>query len=537
MSVTKTGQRKLMNKEKSSDILDVIQANDKAFIKLIRDRLGIIIHRHQINDLRKTVESACHLFQCTPQQYIQLLRGCPDQSPILHHLIASITVGETYFFRDKGQMELLQQSLLPKLIERKRQQQNLVLTVWSAGCSSGEEIYTIAILLHEILPDIEDWTLNLLGTDINTEALQKAIIGQYSDWSMRSTEHYIKQKYFSYDEHSHYTLTDKIRRMVSFDYLNLSSDNYPSILNNTNAKDLILCRNVLIYFDSQCLAELMQKMSKSLMPGGYLLLGASDPVDIKATNLTFHYKQGVLFSRPLEEEAVNIPLQEEKTKKEALTGAFEPVKMKVLATPVKSTSASPIEKSVEQSSRKVDKELISKLLSEAKWKEVLETIHSYHSQVDSSAFLLNASAVALANLGKLEEAITLFQRSLSLDPTNQYGYFIYALTLTELNRFDQAEKALRKTLFFDHQFVAGHYHLGLLLLRNNQHEAGLKCLRNALNIAKNKDPNQLVVQSQALSYGRLVDRLGYEIELYSGLENTKIGNKGHGYKDTNKEQA
>lgn len=472
------------------------------FIELIRKRLGIIIHRHQTNELDQTILKACNKFNCLPQEYLQKLQNCQDNSPLLEHLVAGITVGETYFFRDKRQMELLKNTLLPDIINMKREQGNLSLRIWSAGCASGEEIYSIAMLLYEMMPDINKWALNLLGTDLNTTAVQKAIAGCYSEWSMRTMTDYLKQRYFI-PNGSQYLLRENIRDLVKFDYLNLNDNVYPSICNNTNAQDLILCRNVLIYFDNNLIAQLMQKLNTCLVPGGYLLLGASDPINIDATDLIFHHEQGMLFLRPAAKKCLPSTLSVQE-KRNPTTKNSPVLNKHTVATPKLIKTTQPI-----------DETFISKLLHEAQWQETLNIINASDSHQQKSVFLLNAKATAYANLGKLEAAVTALHESLVIDPTNKYSYFTYGVTLIELNRLPEAEKALRKTLFLDYQFVMGHYQLGLLLLRSKQKNAGLKCLRNALTIAKTKDPNQTVPGPESLSYDRLAAILSYEIELYA----------------------
>ena len=161
-----------------------------------------------------------------------------------------------------------------------------------------------------------------------------------------------------------------------------------------------------------------------------------------------------------------------------------------------------------------NQKLVTQLLNENRWQEVLETIHLCENSGNQSSFLLNAKATACANLGKLEQALQYCLDSLKLDATNKYTYFTYALTLAELNRLEEAETALRKTLFLDHQFVVGHFQLGLLLLRRKQREIGLKSLTNALTIAETKNPTEAVPGYQGLYYGRLSEIFKHEIEIY-----------------------
>jgi chemotaxis protein methyltransferase CheR len=489
-------------------VIETLKTSEHALLNLIHERLGIIIHPHQTRDLYKTIVEACHKFQFLPEEYLSRLNNCSSHDPLIEHLIVGITVGETYFFRDKRQVDLLKDKILPTIIKSKKEQGNLSLRIWSAGCASGEEIYTVAMLLNEILPDKKAWSLNILGTDINTLSLQKAIKGYYGEWSMRSIDNYYKQKYFVHEE-SHYNLRPEIRDSVKFDYLNLNDEIYPSLFTNTNMQDLILCRNVLIYFDSERVGRLMHKLSASLIPGGYLLLGASDPVDFKPDDLIFHHNDGMLFSRPTLEpvEPVKESIKKINSKSFSLAESVEAEIEKInFFGQTKSVAINPKNT---QSALEND---ITKLLREARWQEVLVVVSAYPSNEKLSPLVLNSKAIALANLGKLDQAVDTLQTSLSIDPTNKQSYFIYGLVMAELNQVEQAEKALRKTLFLDHEFVEGHYQLGLLLLKNKQKEAGLKCLQHALSIANRKDPLESIPEQNELSYGRFAEIVKHEIE-------------------------
>jgi chemotaxis protein methyltransferase CheR len=469
------------------------------FIDFIRERLGIIIHPHQKNDLYKLVKEACKKFNCAPHEYFKMLKEAEDHSALIEHLILGITIGETYFFRDAEQIRLLKDTILPELIAKKRKENNTILRIWSAGSSSGEEIFTIAMLLCDMLPDINAWTLNLLGTDINTMALKKALSGIYSEWSMRSTPERYKQRYFTMKDQK-YVLSQAIRNMVTFLYLNLNENIFPSILNDTNAQDLIICRNVLIYFDRDRGAELMKKFSAALVPEGTLLLGASDPVYTAETDFIFKYKQGALFIRGPEVQQNTVPIEDTTS---------TPVKIK----PVKKEPAKiePIELEQTQDQQK---ETITQLLNENQWQKTLDTIHSYQKNIIKSAFLLSAEATAFANLGKLDKAADLCYQSLAVDSASIDTHFTLAMILIELNRTKEAEVELRKTLFLDHQFVMGHFQLGLLLIKNKQHELGLKCLQNALSIVKNNNPDQSIKGSPHINYRNLTEILEHEIELH-----------------------
>lgn len=277
----------------NSTPLKDIKRLESAFIELIHKRFGLVIHVNQTQLLAETIAAACTQFNYSPQEYLDHLKSCSSKSASLANLLAAITVGESYFFRDKNQMNLLEKTLLPQLINRRTNDHSL--KIWSAGCSSGEEIYTIAMLLTKLIPDLDAWDLYLIGTDINAAALEKALAGRYGQWSMRSIPDHYMQRYFSKSNRSYY-LTPEIRQLVHFKYLNLCDNSYPSIINGVYDVDLILCRNVLLYFDNDLVAKIMKKLSTCMGDGSYLVLGASDPIITSGTNLVFHHDGAIYFS-------------------------------------------------------------------------------------------------------------------------------------------------------------------------------------------------------------------------------------------------
>ena len=161
--------------------------------------------------------------------------------------IALLTNGETYFFRDHGQFDLLRLRLLPELIERRRDAKTLRL--WSAGCSSGEEAYSLAMLLDMLLPKRDGWNILILGSDIDEAALAKARRGHYGQWSFRMAPPALKQRYFQ-RKGDEWMLDERIRSMVTFRTSNLIGETFPSA--ELRDMDLILCRNVFIYFGAAC---------------------------------------------------------------------------------------------------------------------------------------------------------------------------------------------------------------------------------------------------------------------------------------------
>ena len=148
--------------------------------------------------------------------------------------------------------------------------------LWSAGCATGEEAYSLAMLLHELIPDLKNWDILILATDINQDSLARARQALYSDWSFRESRAKTSRALYFSPQGRFYRLCDPIRHMVTFAPLNLIEDNFPSPHNNTVSMDLIICRNVTIYFTEETTRGLVQKFYRGLAQGGWLVVGHAD---------------------------------------------------------------------------------------------------------------------------------------------------------------------------------------------------------------------------------------------------------------------
>ena len=237
--------------------------------RLISARLGIQVRDQDADKLRKTLSERCKLLRVSRlDDYIQLLQrkgGTSDRE--WDELAALLTTGETFFFRDKGQMQLLASQILPELMALRQSERSL--RVWSAGCSSGEEPYSVAMLLEKLLVGRAGWRIFLLATDIDGTALAKAQHGIFTPWSFRSVEPDVQRKYF-HQHGENWEIDESIKNMVTFQAFNLRTDALPSVAREV---DLIICRNVFIYFDRDHVASIVEKFATSLRPGGYLLTG------------------------------------------------------------------------------------------------------------------------------------------------------------------------------------------------------------------------------------------------------------------------
>ncbi len=202
-------------------------------------QMGLHFPRERWGDLDRGIAAAASEFgMADVESCIKWLVSAPLTRNQVEVLASHLTVGETYFFREQRSFEVLEEHVLPELL-RERGEAGSPLRIWSAGCCTGEEPYSIAMLLDRLIPDAAKRNITILATDINPRFVRKAAEGVYSEWSFRETPAQIQERYFTSRKDGRFEIKPHIRKMVTFSYLNLAGDVYPSLWNNTNAMDVI----------------------------------------------------------------------------------------------------------------------------------------------------------------------------------------------------------------------------------------------------------------------------------------------------------
>lgn len=205
-----------------------------------------------------------------PGKYLEVLASEDDRSEI-STLINLVTTNETYFYRSSSQMDSFRNIIVPKITEKKVAENNRSLRVWSAGCSTGEEPYTIAMCILESIKFHSIWNFEILATDISTEVLARALQGIYSKRSVENLPEEFLQKYFIPNDGC-FAIRDSLKKYVEFEYANLTDAYFETDF------DIIFCRNVMIYFKDETKAEILNKFYGSLKDGGYLFLGPTEMI-------------------------------------------------------------------------------------------------------------------------------------------------------------------------------------------------------------------------------------------------------------------
>lgn len=209
----------------------------------------------------------------TYAEYIKFLKVNPAGRSELNKLFDAITINETSFFRNEAQISAFEEVVFPEILNKAKKEGKSSIKIWSAASSSGEEPYTLAMIVDKKFKlALGNIKVEILGTDISQEIIEKAKLARYTDYSMRNMRPEYLQTYFK-KANNQYTLDDKIRQMVRFEQSNLLDKFKMSTYKNF---DIIFCRNVLIYFDTAAKTQVINSLYDSLSHGGYLFIGHSE---------------------------------------------------------------------------------------------------------------------------------------------------------------------------------------------------------------------------------------------------------------------
>jgi chemotaxis protein methyltransferase CheR len=410
--------------------------------------------------------------------YLALL-GDPARGPEeLDALITELTIGETFFFRHRELFDALRDVVLPERIAAN--QASRQLRVWSAGCATGAEPYSVAIVLRRDLgPRVAGWELTVLGTDINREFLARAREGLYEEWALRATPDAVRRDCFA-REGAGWRLAPAYREGVSFQYHNLVAHPFPSLMNNLLAFDLILCRNVTIYFGPEIIRQIIGRFYDCLVPGGWLLVGHAEPnLQWFGAFRTVNVAGAVLYQKGPDAAPAPAPW------------AVPPLP----AMPPPETAVPPGPPWLPLPQAPAESAPAVRMAVEA---PPLAAIRDH------------------ADRGRWHEAAALCQQALARDGLNAALHFYRALVLEQLGDHGAAEHALRRAIYLDRGFVLAHYYLGLHAQQRNHFAQAARAFRNALHLLTRINGDHVFADGDGLTAGELTRLTRMHLDILEG---------------------
>lgn len=413
------------------------------------------------------------------KSYLDLLTNNETGEAELDELIAELTIGETYFFRYREQFEALRNTVLPDIINRN--QSNKKLRIWSAGCATGAEAYSIAILLkNELAGYLSGWDLSIIGTDINRAFLNRAREGTFEEWAFRSTPNEVIDNCFRQTGKS-WAIVPEYKECVAFQYHNLVKHPFPSLVHNLCSFDLILCRNVMIYFNRDIMCGLIEQFHECLVEGGWLLVGHAEP--------NFELFRSF--------QAVSVP------------GATLYRKSQGSADPMGAPEVDRIPTStrVEDILSNVNDAIAPVAKAPAKQTPKLR------ENAAPSAVSQLSDVRLLADQGQWEQAARRSRKLLETDAMNPKVHFYYSLVLEQMGLHAEAEQSLRRAVYLDRGFVLAHYYLALVLQKRGDHRGAARAFENVRTLARTMDAGEVLADADEMTAGDLMSLTETHLEV------------------------
>ncbi len=511
---------------------DLIMHN---LIQLISTHTGIQIREQDYKDFCNKIYSRMKILKLnTPEQYYQLLLNINKVQSVSHRendsinewkeLLLLLTIGETYFFRDRGQIHLIKNQILPELIARKRnvcrtnKDKKPCLKIWSAGCSSGEEPYSLAIMVKQLIPDLIDWNILILGTDINPESIEKAEQGIYDSWSFRQVEPQIQKQYF-HQQKMRWEVDGQIRKLVKFRCMNLFQEAFPNQLSELHNIDAIVCRNVFIYFNSAAIATVLEKFYQTLNPGGYLIAGHTElhgqnlgqlqpkifPESVvyqRSENLQIASNSGINSSASKLLLKSESPQENTSIKQKFVLNlnSSKNVALNKTQTQERSLSQTPATETAYQSLLK-QAEIFFHSGEYARAIQAAKQVIQQQPKHFDAYFL---TAQACANLGDSEQAIQYCQQALQLDNLSEKPYYLLAHIAEEKGDKEQAKALFKKIIYLTPSSIGAYLEISSIYAKEGDILRAKKMLNTALELLNNLSAEEYVESYHKITAGELL---------------------------------
>ena len=431
--------------------------------ELIRDFAGIVRAQHTHQILYRAVATRMFLLGAGDIQHYQAVLTGPDGHQELEELVQLLTVQNTSFFRNRPQFEFLAEQALPELAS-KRSSNDQPLRVWSAGCSSGEEPYSIAMVLHLATPKLP---AQVLATDISHQALAQARQGLYPNSARAMLPPQYRQ--LVQKQPAGWSPVPPVKALVEFAFHNLVTLPFPE---RGNSWDIIFCRNVLIYFNRETVQATIRRFHEVLAPGGYLFLGASESLFRLSDEFTIETSgEAFVYRKPLKGKATSsTPVSRRPARRSWKSPALQRIRPQRLPATSRDHDAT-----MAAARRQLQ------LGNSDQAFTLLFGLTSRYPDIIEPYLLLGKVA---ADAGRLEEALSWHQAAAEIKPLDIAPRFLLAVLLYRSGRLQEAVEELRKLLFLDGDFFPGHYYLGIVASELGDDELAKRSWKNVLRAAQ-----------------------------------------------------
>ncbi len=498
-----------------------------SFRATVTQRLGLRLDESKLDELKDVLSRRMEATNSSDVGSYLLLLGTSLAE--LRAVVGNLTIPETYFFRIPDHFRVFQEVVLP---ERVRAQKSIRrLNVLSAGCASGEEPYTLAMLVQG-RSDLAGWQVAIRGIDVNPAAIAKGKTGRYTAWSLREIDPKFKERCFR-PQGRDFQLCESIRGMVSLEEGNLADARAPFW--KPGMYDVIFFRNAFMYLSPEAGQSVLARMAESLAAGGYLFMGPAESLrgishdfHLCHTHGTFYYQLrkghagAASFSSPrLTPETgtdnrpgfgTEIPPAETGGWAETIRHATERIKS-LSSLPEHSPKAVP----VVPTDIPADLSIALELLRDERFEQALETLHALPAEAQTSPDVQVLRAALLANRGDLAKAEDACRSVLNIDELNAGAFYVMALCREQADDRPTAMEHDLTAIYLDPSFAMPHLHLGLLAKRSGELDLAVQELSQASLLLPREDDPRVLVYGGGFSRAALVELCRRELKVCKGL--------------------
>lgn len=464
-----------------------------SFRGFITDRSGLYFRDHDLKNLENSVTSRMtSLHLDSPTSYYRYITMSDSKEDEFRELLNLLTVNHTYFFRNESQFKALRERVLPEIIQRKIKENAISrrLRIWSAGCSTGEEPYSIAMIVRDLLPDIDSWDVHIFATDASMESLDRAKKGIYNSNSIRLVGSDYVDKYFrsnTLGKNTMYQIGDEIKKMVTFAFHNLIEDDFPQEM------DIVFCRNVVIYFDIQTTMKIMNKFHTSLLDEGYLFIGYSETLQFMRDKFQMIDWQDAIYYSKSKQPRQDGMAEVIADFKEDIS--FDKIIEDISRMEVKTDMGEDFDKKI--SERKIQDLLIDivKWMHLKKYDSALSLISEAIDIDKNNTEIYYLAAEIYISQGKFTDAKSQLFFVSKLNPLFFPAYYLLGCIHMQEEEFDAAKENFKKALYLRRDFSLAHFYLGNIYKQEGNIDNAIREYRNTLNGLSSNSPGDIVAYS------------------------------------------
>lgn len=493
------------------------------FRNLISAESGLHIQKNQMKDFEDKLSMRMDACEMTDfDRYLNYIQFNPNGIFEKRELLNSLTIGETFFFRNRHQFDALTSYVIPMLVKKRMSGdvKGRSIRIWCAGCSGGEEPYSLAITLAEYLPDFSTWHASILATDINSNSIAYAKKGFYFGRSLQHVPEIYLKKYFAKEGRGFRVIDPKIKNIIKFEQHNLAKSTFT--LPEMRDLDIIFCRNVLIYFDKESTKQVIENFTDSLGNDGFLFIGHSEtlwgisnsfsPIELPGT---FIYQK-----KPYDEsiaELPQLPILETPPPLSSIDDILKPLSEdNEVDFEDANDAVENIEEEIEQAEREFDLEELSEGLEAYKnqdYEKAFELLNTI--QETDNVDILLAKGTMLANIGELEDALKTLESAIKIDILSTEAYYLRGTIFSRKKSYEAAIEEFRKALYADDALAICYFHIANLLKLMNKKKDATREYMNCLEVLRKKEEEDVAALTDGITNGILkqsVQRALEEIE-------------------------